>query len=207
MAEVVNILILDDDEDDIYLIKDAIEEIVDTDYRIRTTCAPQEASEILEKSEADIVLCDYLMGCVTGVEFIADQRKKGIDSPIILLTGMNNRSTDEAALLAGASDFISKINIQPDALDRSIRYALANAKKQRIFQSVLNNVNAGVVLIDEDLKPTVWNPEFELISQFSEHEPGKEAVETFARKALNEQRIIHVGKKIFEKKLKMKKKH
>ncbi len=200
MVDKIKVLILDDDYDDIFLIEDAIGDIVDSNYDVVTTQSPDEASDILGRSEIDVVLCDHLMGQVTGIEFITGQRKKGVDTPIILLTGMNDRSTDDAALAAGASDFISKINIQPDTLDRSIRYALANVKKQRVFQSVLESVNAGVVLVDESLKPTVWNPEFELISENAVGEKGEEAIEVFSRKVLSEPRIIHIGKKVYEKK-------
>ena len=160
----VKVLILDDDDDDIFLINDAIDDIVDSNYCVQSTQRPDEASEILHRGEVDIVLCDYRLGHMTGIEFIREHRQQGIDTPIILLTGMNSRSTDEAALDAGASDFVSKVNIHSDSLDRSIRYALANAKKQRVFQSVLDNVNAGVVLIDENLKPNLWNPEFQTIA-------------------------------------------
>ncbi len=201
MSNTIKVLILDDDDDDIFLVTDAIEEIDASGYEVISTNSPSHAEELLSENSADIVLCDYRMGRMTGIEFIAAQRERGIDTPIILLTGMNDRSTDEAALNAGASDFISKVNISPDNLDRSIRYALANTRRQRVFQSVLENVNAGVALIGEDLDPTLWNPEFELIVEYATGSKDEIAIKAFVQKVITEQRVLNLRHRVYEKKV------
>lgn len=201
MSKEIKVLILDDDEDDILLIEDSINCIPDSQYKVTSTTNTQEAADLLNTNSIDIVFCDFFMGKITGIEFIAEQRENGIDIPIILLTGMSNREADKAALEAGASDFISKIDLHPDTLDRSIRYALANATRQRLFRSVLESVNAGVALIDEDLNPTIWNPEFESISRNASTENDDQAVATFTRKALTESKMLHVNNRVYEKKV------
>lgn len=201
MSKEIRVLILDDDEDDIFLIEDSINSISDSQYTIKSTTSTQEASALLNSNSIDIVFCDYFMGKITGIEFITQQRENSIDIPIILLTGMSDRAADKAALEAGASDFISKVDLHPDTLDRSIRYALANATRQRTFRSVLESVNAGVVLIDEDLKPTIWNPEFESIARDTSTDTGDQAVVNFTRKALTESKMLHVKNRIYEKKV------
>lgn len=201
MVKKTRVLILDDDDDDIFLIQELIEEIDASGYEVASTNSPAEAAKILSGGKADIVLCDYRMGQVTGIDFIKEQRERGDDTPIILLTGMNDRSTDEAALSAGASDFISKINIHPDTLDRSIRYALANTQRQRVFQSVLENVNAGVVMIDENLVPSVWNPEFELIVEYATGKRSDEATRTFLQMVMAEKQRLYVKNRVYEKKV------
>lgn len=201
MTKSTHVLILDDDEDDIFLIKDAIEEIEDHDYVVDSTNSPDEAEKLLSEGKPDIVLCDYRMGHITGIEFIKNQRENGTDTPIILLTGMTDRSTDEAALNAGASDFISKININPDNLDRSIRYALANTQRQRVVRSILENVNAGVALVSSEFEPTLWNPEFESIVKYATGVSDETAISGFVQTALNENKVLNVGNRVYEKKL------
>ena len=63
------------------------------------------------------------MGHVTGIDFIKSVRLAGIDTPVILLTGLAGHLIDKAALEAGASDFLPKASISGAVLDRSIRYA------------------------------------------------------------------------------------
>lgn len=201
MSAKTRVLILDDDDDDIFLVKDAIEEIGAETYEIASTNSPQDAEIMLIEGKTDIVLCDYRMGNITGIDFIVQQRENGVDTPIILLTGMTDRSTDEAALNAGASDFISKTNINPDNLDRSIRYALANTQRQRVFQSVLENVNAGVALVSNDLEPTIWNPEFEAIVKYATGSLDEHAINAFIHTALNEKRVLNVRRRVYEKKV------
>ncbi|MDJ0613382.1 MAG: EAL domain-containing protein [Rhizobiaceae bacterium] len=201
MSRETKVLVLDDDPDDIFLIEDAINDIPDSEYIVESTVSPNEAADLLSKNDIDVVFCDYYMGQVTGIEFIAEQRERGIDIPMILLTGMTDRSADEAALKAGASDFISKVDVDPDTLDRAIRYAVANVRRQRVFRSVLENVNAGVALIDEDLNPTIWNPEFEAISQNAGIEHDEDAIVSFARRVLTESKMLHVNKRVYEKKV------
>ncbi len=201
MTNKTRVLILDDDDDDIFLVQELIEEIDAPGYEVASTNSPTEAAKILSGGKADIVLCDYRMGRITGIDFIKEQRDRGDDTPIILLTGVNDRSTDEAALNAGASDFISKINIRPDTLDRSIRYALASTQRQRVFQSVLENVNAGVVMVDENLVPSVWNPEFELIVEHATGKRSDEATHAFLQMVLAEKQKLIVKNRVYEKKV------
>ncbi len=201
MKNKTRVLILDDDDDDIFLVQELIKEIDTSSYVVESTNSPAEAAEVLSAAKADIVLCDYRLGRVTGIDFIKEQRERGDDTPIILLTGLNDRSTDDAALKAGASDFISKINLRSDILDRSIRYALANTQRQRIFQSVLENVNAGVVMVDENLVPSVWNPEFELIVEYATGKRSDESTNAFLKMMLAEKQKLNVRNRVYEKKV------
>lgn len=196
----IQILVVDDDEDDTYLICDTISECSDNSYSVRSSHKPSEAGEILRQGGVDIVLCDYVMGSVTGIDFIKAARADGIDVPIILLTGMAAGSADQAALEAGASDFISKTNLTPEILDRAIRYSIANAERQRLFQTVLDNVNAAVVLIDKDQQPTLWNPKFgELADHHAENSDGESKVEAFAAEMLAAKRILTIGGRVLDK--------
>lgn len=201
MTQKTRVLVLDDDEDDLFITAGAIEDIEDCQYDIRTTTCPIEATRLIQEEKADIVLCDFLMGKITGIEFIEEQRGEGYDIPIILLTGMNDRTTDEAALQAGASDFLSKSNLQPDLVDRSIRYAIANCERQRLFQNILENINAGVALLGSDLKPTLFNPEFVAKAEYATGETSEDAISAFCQKIMAESRIIKIRDRVFERKV------
>jgi diguanylate cyclase (GGDEF)-like protein len=153
----IKLLIVDDDEDDLYLIKDALSEVTRTRYAITTASSSLLAMIELSKSSFDVIFSDYRLGAVTGVDFINSVRAAGIETPIILLTGISDAMVDNAALEAGSSDFIPKTAITGDVLDRSVRYAMAHANRQRVLQSILKNTKSGISVLDAEGNETLSN--------------------------------------------------
>jgi diguanylate cyclase (GGDEF)-like protein len=153
----VKVLIVDDDEDDLYLIKEALSEVERTRYVITTASSTLSAMVALANDSFDVIFSDYRLGAVTGVDFINSVRAAGIDTPIILLTGISDHLIDNAALKAGSSDFIPKTAINADVLDRSIRYALAHADRQRLLQSILKNTKSAIAVMSHDRTETLSN--------------------------------------------------
>ena len=179
----LKILVLDDDPDDTLLIADAIDDIPAASHAVTVTHTPEEATEQLGTQSFDIVLCDYRLGKIEGTEFIAEMRERGNDVPVILLTGRNDKAADEAALSAGAADFICKSELSPETIDRSIRYAIANARRQRLMSAVLSSLDAAVCVRDADQRPTLWNPAFlDLATSFAGGVEPAAAVERLCAK-------------------------
>jgi diguanylate cyclase (GGDEF)-like protein len=156
----IKLLIVDDDEDDLYLIIDALSEVRDTHYTVVSATSPLIAMAKLANESFDVIFSDYRLGAVTGIDFINSVRGAGIDTPIILLTGISDHVIDDAALKAGSSDFVPKTGITPDILDRSVRYALAHAGRQRLLQTVLKSTMSGIAVLDSAGQPSLWNPQF-----------------------------------------------
>ena len=144
----VKCLIVDDDEDDLYLINDALSEVSGTRYHVTTAHSALAAMTELSKTSFDVIFSDYRLGPVTGIDFIKSVRTAGIDTPIILLTGIADSVIDDAALKAGSSDFVPKIAINPDVLDRSVRYAMAHAERKQLLHAVLRSTISGVAVLD-----------------------------------------------------------
>jgi diguanylate cyclase (GGDEF)-like protein len=153
----LKVLVVDDDEDDLYLIKEALHEVERTAYKITTASSTLTAMVALAKDTFDVIFSDYRLGAVTGVDFINSVRAAGIDTPIILLTGISDHLVDTAALKAGSSDFIPKTSINADVLDRSVRYSLAHANRQRLMQSILKNTRTAIAVVTADGTETLSN--------------------------------------------------
>jgi signal transduction histidine kinase len=73
----------------------------------------------------DAYLLDYRLGARTGIELLKEAKGRGSSGPVILLTGRGQTRTDLEALNAGADDYLEKGGLTPSALERSLRYALA----------------------------------------------------------------------------------
>jgi diguanylate cyclase (GGDEF)-like protein len=177
---VIEVLVVDDDDDDLYFITEALEQATGASYRVKAVTSPLVAMVELSKTQFDVILTDYRLGPLTGVDFIRDVRKANIETPMVLLTGMPDSEVDEQALAAGASDFVSKLNINPDALDRSIRYAMAHAERQRLLQAVLRSTNSGVAVVGQGGDVSLFNPRFTELAALAHGEAG-DRVKSFAK--------------------------
>lgn len=200
--QALRVLVLDDDPDDTFLICDTIDSIVGSPYEHAVAHTPESARDLLKEQTFDIVLCDYRLGATSGIDFINSIKTLGHTVPVILLTGMEDRSTDEEALAAGASDFISKSGLSSPMIDRTMRYAVANAERQQLLSTVLTSVNAAVCVLDRSGNPNLWNPSFGELA--CEAYPGDEEIEAVSKQAerLQTQETIHtIGDRILDKKM------
>lgn len=86
MTRKKRILLLDDDSD----VVDAAANLLKDDYCIVKTSSPFEALSFVDagRSMIDLILCDYSMPGMNGVEFVQQMRKIRINTPVILFSGM-----------------------------------------------------------------------------------------------------------------------
>ncbi len=140
--------------------------------------------EALEKGIYDVCLVDDHLPDGDGIGFLQEVHRRGLKSPIILLTGQGNDQTGVDAMRAGASDFLVKTELYPALLERSIRYAVdrfrAFEERRRAngelraselrFRSVVESANDAIILADENARIMLWNKGAENIFQYREDE-------------------------------------
>jgi DNA-binding NtrC family response regulator len=83
----LTLLVIDDDPGDAVLLRRQLEEIPGWEAEVVVYQDPAEARRHLHKQAVDIVILDYLLGRVTGLEVLKDIRSEGDKRPVILLTG------------------------------------------------------------------------------------------------------------------------
>lgn len=131
--DTVPILLVDDDEEDFMLTEDLLNEIPGRSYQLEWTNNYEDALRMIRQHRHALYLIDYRLGAHTGLEIIQEAIKNDCQAPLILLTGQDDRETDEKALRVGASDYLVKAAITPDLLERSIRY---NIRQNRNMQKI-----------------------------------------------------------------------
>lgn len=100
------LLVAEDEEILRMLIVDTLE---DDDYEIDEAEDGAEALSYIEANEYDLVLLDYMMPEMTGLEVIKKVREQGNhDVKIMMLTAKAQKKDEEVAREAGADYFISK---------------------------------------------------------------------------------------------------
>ncbi len=99
------ILLVDDEE----RMRSVMEKIL---QRLNVAClhasSGEEALGILETSGVDLILTDLMMPGMGGVELLRTLRKKGNDTPVIVVTAHGSIESAVQAVKEGASDYIEK---------------------------------------------------------------------------------------------------
>jgi DNA-binding NarL/FixJ family response regulator len=84
----------------------------------------RDALTVIEAAEPDIVLLDVNMPEVNGIETLTALRKRGVNSPVLMLTISQHEEDLIGAIRAGANGYLLK-NAEPETLRQTIRQVVA----------------------------------------------------------------------------------
>src|SRR5689334_10386524 len=101
-GKLIKIAIVEDDEDDFFIISNYIKNIQSANLRVDCIADYSTAIEKIKTVSYDIYFVDYRLGSHTGLEFLDEAAELENIAPIILLTGKGNHSIDIAAMQSGA---------------------------------------------------------------------------------------------------------
>jgi DNA-binding NtrC family response regulator len=89
-----------------------------------------EAVQVLARGGVDLIISDYRMPGLTGLEFLSLLARDGYDVPLIMLTGYASIEHAVAAIKAGAIDYITK-PVNPQQLELAVEQALGVVRLRR----------------------------------------------------------------------------
>lgn len=120
----IRVLLVDDDREDYLLTRDLLTDIPGDRFLLDWAPTYEAGREAICAGTHDIYLLDYRLGEKTGLDLLHEVRGLCTAGPMILLTGQGEFEIDEAAMKAGAADFLEKARLDAVLLERAIRYAL-----------------------------------------------------------------------------------
>lgn len=186
-TKVVRVLVLDDNEDDFAFVKMLLGKSQTNTYKTEWVPTEAEAIAAIQRGGFDVGLFDYKLGGTTGLEILRTLHNQQCEMPIILLTGSENPEIDQAALAAGAADYLCKGSLDTTRLERAIRYSISHAQMlsalresqaqlQLFMQSVPCAVcihdSAGVLLFQNEIFSKYFSIEAVLKSQHGTNPAG-----------------------------------
>lgn len=123
MKRQLQVLLVDDSPADALLFQRLCRQIPSQDWVFTHADSYAAGCAALESARFDLYLFDYRLGAHDGLELIEEVQKLDRSEPVILMTGLDDESIGETALIAGATDFLSKHSLSPELIERTVRYA------------------------------------------------------------------------------------
>ncbi len=174
------ILIVDDEKSirvgfKAHLSEEGFEVITAKDY--------DSAVKIISNTDPDLIIADIILGGHTGIDLLAEVKKRGLLCPIIIITGEPNIETSAKAVRLGAFDYIPKPIRQETLLQRS-RHALSLKKlldkkeqleseneKYRIdMEAIFRSLKDAIITVNNNLDVIKANEAIKKICRISPEE-------------------------------------
>ena len=106
-------------------------------------------------SEADIILLDWDLPEISGIELLAELRQAGLNLPVVFLTGYAFCAQEHLAFDSGAIDFIDKAR-GVEILARRLR-RLVRAPKSAAAPPSASLVVCGKLVLNPNVSRAYWN--------------------------------------------------
>jgi DNA-binding NtrC family response regulator len=133
------------------------------------------ALKLIEKETFDLIFCDVKMPRMDGIEVLGKLKEKGVETPVVIITGHGNIETAVESLKKGAYDFIQK----PLDLNR-ILVTVRNASNQVSLQKETKTLR----------KKIAKAPAFQIVGKSNAIEEIKKMIDTVAP---TEARVLITG--------------
>ena len=145
MEEEIKILCVDDEPN---VLHSLLRLFLDDEYKVLTALTAQEGFQILEKEHIQIVISDYRMPNMTGVEFLREVRTRWPDTVRIVLSGY----ADTASVVSAINEGEIYRFIPKPWNDDELKLTVANAMEHYHLLKKNAELTADLVKVNEELK-------------------------------------------------------
>ena len=148
----IRILIVDDDREDALILQRHLKNF--DEYAIETDYAEDldAAMRCLESGDFDLILLDNRLGSgVTATESLIDFQSRGVDVPVVVVTGQGDEQTAVELMKMGAYDYIVKGAINTNMLEKTV----LSAVEKHILIRLRIEAERERLKINEELQSTV----------------------------------------------------
>lgn len=181
MKAVMHILVIDDDEDDFFIIKDYCSEIKSATIKVDWVSTYAEGERAVVDCKYDIFFVDYLLGGKSGLEMVEFAVANNCPAPLVLLTGYADDDIDRRALRSGATDYLAKSDLSAPMLERTLRHSVERYEQRQLFhqqeakfRGFFEQTQEGIFLVNEKWKAQDLNNSFTRLFELRAEDAAKE---------------------------------
>jgi PAS domain S-box-containing protein len=198
----IRIAVIDDDEDDYFIIKDYIQQIEGGNFVVDWLSNYQTAIDAISIAAYHLYFVDYRLGNETGLELLQEAANMQCDQPIVLLTGKGNKAIDIKAMQTGATDYLVKSDLNTEKLERCIRYSLDRAaslrelkERENKYRNLFKGSKDAVFISDKTLFFTECNHAASVLFGLSNGELLHHSLFEFLNEKLQKEKLIQLLEK------------
>ena len=120
----VRVLIVDDDEVDRTAVRRALGK-GELKTEVREAKTAGEGVKAAQANHTDVILLDYKLPDMDGLQALRRLRQQGVATPVVLLTGQGSEDVAVQAMKLGAADYLVKDSLKGPRLMQTVRNVLA----------------------------------------------------------------------------------
>ena len=156
----LHILLLEDDPADARLVQENLRDVMESQFTCICFPTVDEVLDQLHTSRFDVILLDLNLPDSQGLDTFLKVQARARQTPILILTGLDDQTLAVQAVKSGAQDYIVKGQATGSSLGRAIRYAVERHRLQTELHNLstqdsltgLYNRRGFFILADEQLK-------------------------------------------------------
>jgi two-component system, OmpR family, copper resistance phosphate regulon response regulator CusR len=95
-------------EDEVKVVHSLRQGLMESDIAVDSAYDGYTGLSLAEGGQYDVIVSDIVMPRLNGIEFVKEVRKKGLQTPILLITALGATDDKVAGLDSGADDYLVK---------------------------------------------------------------------------------------------------
>jgi glycosyltransferase involved in cell wall biosynthesis/ActR/RegA family two-component response regulator len=190
----ISVLLVEDEPEVLELTRLFLER--DTELTVDACLSVKEALRKLNHKIYNVIVSDYIMPEITGIQLLKTLKFQGIDTPVIIFTGKGGEEVAIEALNSGAAFYLQKSEnprFQFAKLRRMIYEAALKQRTEEVFRE--NNICVVVPAFNEELLigPTLESIPDYIFRIYAVDDSSTDRTSEIIRKcAEKDTRIIHI---------------
>lgn len=156
----IRVLLIEDNPGDARLIQEYLSEAPDQFFVVDTVERLGDGLDRLGERPYEVVLLDLHLPDAVGLDSLSQIHMRASHVPVVVLTGLDDEAVGIEAMHQGAQDYVTKSDLTPEALVRSLRYAIGRhrtVEHLRMMSTVdeltgLNNRRGFLALAQQQLR-------------------------------------------------------
>ncbi|MFX0015942.1 MAG: PAS domain S-box protein [Promethearchaeota archaeon] len=164
MEEVINVLHVDDESSFLQLTEKYLSILGADEITIHSVNDPLKVFDLLKEKDFDVILTDFQMPNMDGLELLSKLRSI-YDIPVIIFTGRGREEVAIKALNLGANYYIEK-SFDLESQFGELRHVIKQVDKHRRTQKALRESEERYRTIFDDSPISLWEEDFSAVKLY-----------------------------------------